>query len=57
MRIRSTSQFERILAEETETNKNNKSMDPQNDEELINYKMAEFNISQCEKNYQMKLVA
>ena len=58
MRVRTVKYFEhKLLAEKKMNNNNIRSKDPVNPEELSNYKLAEFYISQEEKNSQMRLVA
>ena len=59
MRVHTVEYWERqLLAEEKNADKNNiRGKDPQNEEELANSKLAEFNVAQYEKNRQMKLVA
>ena len=46
MRVHTVQYWEKqILAEKKNPNKNNRNNDPQNDEELMNYQLAEFYIT------------
>ena len=56
-KIHTTQYWEhKLSAENNNRNKSNRSMDPQNDEDLMNYQLAMYYLSQ-EQNSQIRLVS